>query len=230
MSPNNAATVAAQAAAAAAAAAAGVTGTTNAAQMALSPLQSNDSPNPNQTPQSIVVAQQNVTQAQQQQQQQGPTAPYRGQTTPQNINSVHQQQQQAVNQQQQQPPQPPMSVSQMGSRQQFNPQISAPPTYHAAQMGPRGPHSRWPPMRPPYMGQGPPGGPPGAAPGAPPPPANQNNQSSALIAQLSQPPSAALHVQPSFAQRIEGEVVFYFTLYLICQGILIIHILRNSIT
>lgn len=198
MSPNNAATVAAQAAAAAAAAAAAVTGSSSAAQMALSPLQSNDSPNPNQTPQSIVVPQ-SVTQAQ----QQGPPGSYRGQTTSQNMNSVHQQQ--AVNQQQQQQPPLPMPV-QMGTRPQFNPQLSAPPNYHAAQMGPRVPHSRWPPMRPPYMGQGPAGGPPGTAP-APPPPANNNQGPSALIAQLSQPPSAALHVQP-FAQRIEGKTKF----------------------
>ncbi|XP_008206394.1 mediator of RNA polymerase II transcription subunit 25 isoform X2 [Nasonia vitripennis] len=202
VSPTSAATAAAAAQAAAAAAAA-VSGTPSAAQIALSPLQSNDSPNPNQTPQ---IAQ-SVTQAQQQQQQQGPPASFRNPTTPQNINSVHQQQQ-AVNQQQQvqqqqQQPQQNMSAP-MGGRPQFNPQISAPPNYHPAAMGARPPHPRgWPPMRPPFsMNPTGPGAGPAAA--APPPPTS-SQQSSALIAQLSTPPSAlGLNVQPFAQQRMEG--------------------------
>ncbi|XP_058806987.1 mediator of RNA polymerase II transcription subunit 25-like isoform X2 [Phymastichus coffea] len=158
----------------------GVPGAPTGAQMTLSPHQSNDSPNPNQTPQL----------ATQTQQPQGPSNSYRNQT-PQNINSV--QQQQAVNQQQQAPPMQP-------GRSQFNTPISAPPNYHPGAMSARPPHPRGGWMRAPFMNTGPGGGPTPAAPSSQP-----NNQGSALIAQLSQPPSSTigLNVQP-FSQRLDG--------------------------
>lgn len=75
-----------------------------------------------------------------------------------------------------------------------NQQIPAPPNYHATGMPARPQHPRW--MRPPFI-------PPGSA------PQTNNTQGSALIAQLTQPPSAlnAINVAP-FAQRLDRELCF----------------------
>lgn len=130
-----------------------------AAQIPLSPLQSNDSPNTNQV-------QQNIAQPTQ---PQGP--PFRGQT-PQNIASVHQT---VV----------PMAAAMNAGRPPYNPPISAPPTYHPNVT--RAGHPRWRPF---------------VTPGATGP---TNTQSSALIAQLNQPPpSIGLNVTP-FGQRMDGK-------------------------
>ncbi|XP_012287300.1 mediator of RNA polymerase II transcription subunit 25 [Orussus abietinus] len=136
----------------------------SAAQIPLSPLQSNDSPNTNQ-------ATQNITQPQQTQ-----GSAFRSQT-PQNITSVHQ------------PVTPSMAAPMSAGRPAFGQQISAPPNYHAAGLGARTTHQRW--MRPPFM-------PPSST-------ATANTQGSALIAQLTQPPSSlgGLNV-PSFNQRMDA--------------------------
>lgn len=94
----------------------------SAAQIPLSPLQSNDSPNTNQATQNIA----------QPPQAQGPT--FRNQA-PQNIASVHQ------------TVAPPMAAPMSGGRPSFNPQINAPPNYHPSGMGARPAHP-WR-MRPP---------------------------------------------------------------------------------
>ncbi|XP_058806988.1 mediator of RNA polymerase II transcription subunit 25-like isoform X3 [Phymastichus coffea] len=75
-----------------------------------------------------------------------------------------------------------------------------PPNYHPGAMSARPPHPRGGWMRAPFMNTGPGGGPTPAAPSSQP-----NNQGSALIAQLSQPPSSTigLNVQP-FSQRLDG--------------------------
>ncbi|XP_076378618.1 mediator of RNA polymerase II transcription subunit 25 isoform X6 [Megalopta genalis] len=127
-----------------------------AAQIPLSPLQSNDSPNTNQV-------QQNIAQPTQ---SQGP--PFRNQT-PQNIAPVHQT---VV----------PIPTVMSTGRPPYNPQISAPPTYHPPAQTRTGP--RWRPFV--TLGNT------GAA----------NPQSSALIAQLNQPPSLGLNVTP-FGQRMD---------------------------
>ncbi|XP_054001971.1 mediator of RNA polymerase II transcription subunit 25 isoform X2 [Hylaeus anthracinus] len=129
-----------------------------AAQIPLSPLQSNDSPNTNQV-------QQNIAQPSQ---AQGP--PFRNQT-PQNITSVHQ----TV---------PPIAAAMNAGRPPYNPQISAPPTYHPTAVAARAGHTRWRPF---------------VTPGTTGP---ANAQSSALIAQLNQPPSLGLNVTP-FGQRMD---------------------------
>ncbi|XP_032671316.1 mediator of RNA polymerase II transcription subunit 25-like isoform X1 [Odontomachus brunneus] len=132
-----------------------------AAQIPLSPLQSNDSPNTNQVQQNIAPPSQ----------PQG--SPFRSQA-PQNISSVHQ----AVT--------PSMAAPMNTARPPYNPQIAAPPNYHPAGLGPRTTHTRW--MRP-FI-----------APGATAPANTQN--SSALIAQLTQPPSLGLNVA-TFGQRLD---------------------------
>lgn len=132
-----------------------------AAQIPLSPLQSNDSPTTNQVQQNIV----------QPTQPQGP--PFRTQT-PQNITSVHQT---VV----------PMTATMNAGRPPYNPQISAPPTYHP----PRAGQPRWRNL-PPFVPTGP-----------------TNTQSSALIAQLNQPPpSMGLNVPP-FGQRMDGKNCYF---------------------
>lgn len=136
-----------------------------AAQIPLSPLQSNDSPNTNQV-------QQNIAQPTQ---QQGP--PFRNQT-PQNITSVHQT---VV----------PIAAAMNAGRPPYNPQISAPPTYHPTGVPARAGHARWRPF---------------VTPGTTGP---ANTQSSALIAQLNQPPSLGLNVTP-FGQRMDGNNEFVF--------------------
>ncbi|XP_032691032.1 mediator of RNA polymerase II transcription subunit 25-like [Odontomachus brunneus] len=136
-----------------------------AAQIPLSPLQSNDSPNTNQVQQNIAPPSQ----------AQGP--PFRNQA-PQNITSVHQ----AVT--------PAMAVPMNAARPPYNPQIAAPPNYHPTALGPRTTHAtRW--MRP------------FVAPGTTAPANTQN--SSALIAQLTQPPSLGLNVGATFGQRLDGS-------------------------
>ncbi|KAI4496350.1 hypothetical protein M0804_000160 [Polistes exclamans] len=133
----------------------------NTAQIPLSPLQSNDSPNPNQVQQSIAPTPQSQT----------PT--FRNQT-PQNIASVHQSVAQTM-------------AAPISARSPYNPQISAPPNYHPGAVGARATHSRW--MRP-FI--------------APSANAPTNAQSSALIAQLTQPPSSlGLNVSP-YGQRMDG--------------------------
>ncbi|XP_066601474.1 mediator of RNA polymerase II transcription subunit 25-like isoform X2 [Prorops nasuta] len=134
----------------------------NPVQIPLSPLQSNDSPNPN--------VQQNIAQPNQ---PQGP--PFRNQT-PQNIASVHQ------------PVAPSMAAPMATNRAPYNPQINAPSNYHPGNMGARAAHPRWRPFIPPGVTSQP------------------NTQSSALIAQLTQPPSAlgGLNVTP-FGQRMDGN-------------------------
>ncbi|XP_043496390.1 mediator of RNA polymerase II transcription subunit 25-like isoform X5 [Polistes fuscatus] len=135
----------------------------NTAQIPLSPLQSNDSPNPNQVQQSIAPTPQSQT----------PT--FRNQT-PQNIASVHQSVAQNM-------------AAPISARSPYNPQISAPPNYHPGAVGARATHSRW--MRP-FI--------------APSANAPTNAQSSALIAQLTQPPSSlGLNVSP-YGQRMDGMV------------------------
>nr|XP_050865535.1 mediator of RNA polymerase II transcription subunit 25-like isoform X1 [Vespula vulgaris]XP_050865537.1 mediator of RNA polymerase II transcription subunit 25-like isoform X1 [Vespula vulgaris] len=133
----------------------------NTAQIPLSPLQSNDSPNPNQVQQSIAPTPQSQA------------TTFRNQT-PQNISSVHQ----TVTQN--------MAAPMSATRPPYNPQISAPPNYHPGAVGARATHSRW--MRP-FI-------PPSAS-------APTNAQSSALIAQLTQPPSSlGLNVSP-YGQRMD---------------------------
>ena len=137
---------------------------TSAAQIPLSPLQSHDSPNTNQSSQNIS----------QPQQTQG--AAFRNQT-PQNINSVHQ------------PVAPSMAVQMNAGRPAFNSQLNAPPNYHPGGLGARPTHPRW--IRPPFI-----------APGAV---QQNNNQGSALIAQLTQPPSSLGLNVANFGQRIDGK-------------------------
>lgn len=99
--------------------------------------------------------------------------------TPQNINSVHQ------------PVAPSMTVPMNANRPSFN-QLNAPPNYHAGNIGARASHPRW--TRPPFM-------PPGAV-------QQNNNQGSALIAQLTQPPSSLGLNVASFGQRMDGNLLF----------------------
>lgn len=133
-----------------------------AAQIPLSPLQSNDSPNTNQVQQSIA----------QPTQSQGP--PFRN-PTPQNISSVHQT---VV----------PIATAMNAGRPPYNPQISAPPTYHPTNVTARTSHPRW---RQHFV-------PPGTT-------GPTNTQSSALIAQLNQPPpSIGLNVTPF--GRMDGKI------------------------
>lgn len=134
---------------------------TAAAQIPLSPLQSNDSPN---------TSQQNIVP---QSQPQGP--PFRNQA-PQNITSVHQ----TVTS--------TMAASMNAARPPYNTQIVAPPNYHPTTLGPRATHTRW--IRP------------FVAPGTTAPANTQN--SSALIAQLTQPPSIGINVT-AFNQRLDGK-------------------------
>lgn len=134
-----------------------------AAQIPLSPLQSNDSPNTNPVQQNIAPPTQ----------PQGP--PFRSQT-PQNIASVHQ------------TVAPSMAAPMNAARPPYNPQIAAPPNYHPANLGIRPTHPRW--MRP-FI-----------APGSAAPP---NTQSSALIAQLTQPPSSLGLNVAAFGQRVDGK-------------------------
>lgn len=135
-----------------------------AAQIPLSPLQSNDSPNTNQVQQNIAPPSQ----------PQGP--PFRNQA-PQNITSVHQ----AVT--------PTMAAPMNAGRPPYTPQIPVPPNYHPGGITPRGTHPRW--MRP-FM-----------TPGTNAPP---NTQSSALIAQLTQPPST-VGLNVAFNQRLDGKSI-----------------------
>lgn len=102
--------------------------------------------------------------------------------TPQNIASVNQQ------------PAPPMSGSIPG-RGVFNPQIAAPPNYIPPGMGPRLP-PRW--MLPPQQRF--------IVPGAASQPNTQT--SSALIAQLTQPPSVLGPNVNQFGQRMDGGSSF----------------------
>ncbi|KAL0125266.1 hypothetical protein PUN28_004503 [Cardiocondyla obscurior] len=132
-----------------------------AAQIPLSPLQSNDSPNTNQVQQNIAPPNQ----------QQGP--PFRNQA-PQNITNVHQ----TVT--------PSMAAPMNAARQPYNPQIAAPPNYHPPGVN-LGTRPRW--MRPPFI-----------APGAT---ASANTQGSALIAQLTQPPSSLGLNVAAFSQRLD---------------------------
>lgn len=134
-----------------------------AAQIPLSPLQSNDSPNTNQVQQNIAPPNQ----------QQGP--PFRSQA-PQNIASVHQ----AVT--------PSMAAPMNAARPPYNPQIAAPPNYHPAGVNIAARPTRW--MRP-FIA-------PGAA-------APANAQGSALIAQLTQPPSSLGLNVAAFSQRLDGN-------------------------
>lgn len=151
-----------------------------AAQIPLSPLQSNDSPNTNQVQQSIAPPSQ----------PQGP--PFRGQA-PQNITSVHQ----TVT--------PSMAAPMNAARPPYNPQIAAPPNYHPAGLAARATHPRW--MRPPFI-----------APGATAP---ANTQSSALIAQLTQPPSSLGLNVAAFGQRLDGRRgEIYNTSYFLCKNYL----------
>ncbi|XP_025159280.1 mediator of RNA polymerase II transcription subunit 25 isoform X3 [Harpegnathos saltator] len=136
--------------------------TATAAQIPLSPLQSNDSPNTNQVQQNIAPPSQ----------PQG--SPFRNQT-PQNITSVHQ----TVTSS--------MAAPMNTARPPYNSQIAAPPNYHPTSLSPRTTHTRW--MRP-FI-----------APGTTAPTNAQN--SSALIAQLTQPPSLGLNVA-TFGQRLDG--------------------------
>ncbi|XP_020293068.1 mediator of RNA polymerase II transcription subunit 25 [Pseudomyrmex gracilis] len=133
-----------------------------AAQIPLSPLQSNDSPNTNQVQQNIAPPNQ----------QQGP--PYRN-PTPQNITSVHQ----TVT--------PSLAAPMNAARPSYNTQIAAPPNYHGPGMN-IATRPRW--IRP-FI-----------APGATAP---ANTQSSALIAQLTQPPSSLgpLSAVAAFNQRLD---------------------------
>ncbi|KAL0125267.1 hypothetical protein PUN28_004503 [Cardiocondyla obscurior] len=133
-----------------------------AAQIPLSPLQSNDSPNTNQVQQNIAPPNQ----------QQGP--PFRNQA-PQNITNVHQ----TVT--------PSMAAPMNAARQPYNPQIAAPPNYHPPGVN-LGTRPRW--MRPPFI-----------APGAT---ASANTQGSALIAQLTQPPSSLGLNVAAFSQRLDA--------------------------
>lgn len=119
--------------------------------------------------------QQNIVQPTQQQQ----AVAFRNQAPP-NIASVNQQ------------PAPTMPAPLMAVRGNFNPQITAPPNYHNTGMGPRGSH-RWTmpsQQRPPFI-----------APGAT---AQSNTQGSALIAQLTQPPSVLGPTVNQFGQRMDG--------------------------
>ncbi|EFN84184.1 mediator of RNA polymerase II transcription subunit 25 [Harpegnathos saltator] len=134
------------------------------AQIPLSPLQSNDSPNTNQVQQNIAPPNQ----------PQGP--PFRNQA-PQNITSVHPVQTVAQT----------MAAPMNAARAPYNSQIAAPPNYHPTVINPRM-HTKW--MRP-FLT-------PGAT-----TPANTQN-SSALIAQLTQPPSLGLNVT-TFGQRLDGS-------------------------
>ncbi|XP_011632716.1 mediator of RNA polymerase II transcription subunit 25-like isoform X2 [Pogonomyrmex barbatus] len=131
-----------------------------AAQIPLSPLQSNDSPNPNQVQQNIAPPNQ----------QQGP--PFRNQA-PQNITSVHQ----TVT--------PSMAAPMNTGRPPYNSQIAAPPNYHATAVN-IATRPRW--LRPPFI--------PGAT-------APANTQGSALIAQLTQPPSSLGLNVAAFNQRLD---------------------------
>ncbi|XP_018044485.1 PREDICTED: mediator of RNA polymerase II transcription subunit 25 isoform X2 [Atta colombica] len=132
-----------------------------AAQIPLSPLQSNDSPNTNQVQQNIAPPNQ----------QQGP--PFRNQAPPQNITSVHQ----TVT--------PSMAAPMNTARPPYNPQIAAPPNYHPPGVN-IATRPRW--MRP-FI-----------APGATAP---ANTQGSALIAQLTQPPSSLGLNVAAFNQRLD---------------------------
>ncbi|XP_067215800.1 mediator of RNA polymerase II transcription subunit 25 isoform X2 [Linepithema humile] len=132
------------------------------AQIPLSPLQSNDSPNTNQVQQNIAPPNQ----------QQGP--PFRNQA-PQNIASVHQ----TVT--------PSMAAPMNAARPPYNPQIiAAPPNYHPTGVN-IATRPRW--MRP-FI-----------APGATAP---ANTQGSALIAQLTQPPSSLGLNATAFGQRLDA--------------------------
>lgn len=102
---------------------------------------------------------------------------YRNQT-PSNISSVHQ----SV------PPNMAATIS--ATRPPYNTQISAPPNYHPGSVPPRTTHSRW--MRP-FI-------PPSAS-------APTNAQSSALIAQLTQPPSSLGLNVSSYGQRMDGNML-----------------------
>lgn len=104
-----------------------------------------------------------------------PQGSFRNQT-PQNITSVHQ----TVT--------PNMATPINATRPSYNPQIVAPPNYHPTGLGPRTTHTRW--VRP------------FVTPGATAPSNTQNN--SALIAQLTQPPSLGPNVT-TFGQRLDGK-------------------------
>ena len=165
-----------------------------AAQIPLSPLQSNDSPNTNQVQQNIAPPNQ----------QQGP--PFRNQAPPQNITSVHQ----TVT--------PSMAAPMNTARPPYNPQIAAPPNYHPPGVN-IATRPRW--MRP-FI-----------APGATAP---ANTQGSALIAQLTQPPSSLGLNVAAFNQRLDGKsidktltVLFNLTFYSLCcldiQSMSVVYIL-----
>ncbi|XP_008546945.1 mediator of RNA polymerase II transcription subunit 25 [Microplitis demolitor] len=79
---------------------------------------------------------------------------------------------------------PAMTVPMNPGRPVFNPQITAPPNYHPA----RAPQARW---RTPFI-----------APGAT---VQSNNQGSALIAQLTQPPTALTGINVPFNQRMDAN-------------------------
>jgi len=143
------------------------------AQIPLSPLQSNDSPNTNQVQQNIAPPNQ----------QQGP--PFRNQA-PQNIASVHQTVTQSMV-----APMPPNNV-----RPPYNSQIPAPPNYHPPSVNIAARPTRW--MRP-FIA-------PGAA-------ASANTQGSALIAQLTQPPSSLGLNVAAFSQRLDGNQMISITFY-----------------
>ncbi|RLU26588.1 hypothetical protein DMN91_000384 [Ooceraea biroi] len=139
------------------------TAAVTAAQIPLSPLQSNDSPNTNQVQQNIAPPNQ----------QQGP--PFRSQA-PQNIANVHQ----TVT--------PSMAAPMNAARPPYNPQIAAPPNYHPAGVNIAARPTRW--MRP-FI--------------APSATAPANAQGSALIAQLTQPPSSLGLNVAAFNQRLDGS-------------------------
>ncbi|XP_026824639.1 mediator of RNA polymerase II transcription subunit 25 isoform X1 [Ooceraea biroi] len=138
------------------------TAAVTAAQIPLSPLQSNDSPNTNQVQQNIAPPNQ----------QQGP--PFRSQA-PQNIANVHQ----TVT--------PSMAAPMNAARPPYNPQIAAPPNYHPAGVNIAARPTRW--MRP-FI--------------APSATAPANAQGSALIAQLTQPPSSLGLNVAAFNQRLDA--------------------------
>ncbi|EZA49336.1 Mediator of RNA polymerase II transcription subunit [Ooceraea biroi] len=134
------------------------TAAVTAAQIPLSPLQSNDSPNTNQVQQNMA-----------------PPESAAGSQAPQNIANVHQ----TVT--------PSMAAPMNAARPPYNPQIAAPPNYHPAGVNIAARPTRW--MRP-FI--------------APSATAPANAQGSALIAQLTQPPSSLGLNVAAFNQRLDA--------------------------
>lgn len=82
-----------------------------------------------------------------------------------------------------------MAAPMNAARPSYNPQIAAPPNYHSPGLTARAAHPRW--IRPFIT--------PGAT-------APTNTQSSALIAQLTQPPSSLGPINvAAFGQRLDGK-------------------------